>query len=47
LLQRTLVVIRDDFDEITWQAFWRLTVENHSTADLAAEHQAEQPHARL
>ena len=37
LLQRTLVVIRDDFDDITWQAFWRLTVENHTTGDLAAE----------
>lgn len=37
LLQRTLVVIRDDFDDITWQAFWRLTVENHHTADLAVE----------
>ena len=37
LLQRILVVIRQDFDDITWQAFWRLTVENHSTVDLAAE----------
>lgn len=37
LLQRILVVIRNDFDDITWQAFWRLTVENHHTADLAAE----------
>jgi RNA polymerase sigma-70 factor (ECF subfamily) len=37
LLQRILVVIRHDFDDITWQAFWRLTVENHATADLAVE----------
>jgi RNA polymerase sigma-70 factor, ECF subfamily len=37
LLQRTLLVIRGDFDETTWQAFWRLTVENHTTADIAAE----------
>ena len=37
LLQRTLMVIRGDFDDPTWQAFWRLTVENHTTADIAAE----------
>ena len=37
LLQRTLTVIRGDFDDTTWQAFWRLTVESHSTADIAAE----------
>lgn len=37
LLQRTLAGIRSDFDDCTWQAFWRLTVENHSTAAIAAE----------
>lgn len=37
LLQRTLAVIRGDFDDSTWQAFWRLTVESHATADIAAE----------
>ncbi len=37
LLQRTLTVIRGDFDDTTWQAFWRLTVENHTTADIGAE----------
>jgi RNA polymerase sigma-70 factor (ECF subfamily) len=37
LLQRTLVVIRGDFDDTTWQAFWRLSVENHTTADISAE----------
>ncbi|MGI8981107.1 MAG: RNA polymerase sigma factor [Pirellulaceae bacterium] len=37
LLQRTLAVIRGDFDDTTWQAFWRLAVENHSAADISAE----------
>lgn len=37
LLQRTLAVIRGDFDDTTWQAFWRLAVENQSAADIAAE----------
>ena len=37
LLQRTLVVIRSDFDDRTWKAFWRLTVEGHATTDIAAE----------
>lgn len=27
--------IRGDFAEHTWQAFWRSTVEGHSTADIA------------
>jgi RNA polymerase sigma-70 factor, ECF subfamily len=37
LLQRTLAVVRGDFDDITWQAFWRLAVENQCMADIAAE----------
>ena len=37
LLQRTLVVIRSDFDDNTWQAFWRLTVEGHAAGDIAVE----------
>ena len=37
LLQRALVAIRDDFDDRTWQAFWRLTVESHATDDIAAD----------
>lgn len=37
LLQRTLAVIRNDFDDTTWQAFWRLAVEDHSSADIAEE----------
>ena len=37
LLRRMLAVIREDFDDVTWQAFWRLTVENQTTTDLAAE----------
>lgn len=37
LLQRTLAVIRSDFDANTWQAFWRLTVEGHAANDIAEE----------
>ncbi len=37
LLQRTLAAVRGDFDDTTWQAFWRLAVENHATADISAE----------
>lgn len=37
LLQRTLAAIRGDFDEATWQAFWRLAVENHTTAEISAD----------
>ena len=37
LLQRTLVVIRSDFDDNTWQAFRRLTVEGHAAGDIAVE----------
>jgi RNA polymerase sigma-70 factor (ECF subfamily) len=36
LLHRTLAVVRGDFDETTWQAFWRLAVENQSVADISA-----------
>ena len=36
LLERTLTVVRGDFDEVTWQAFWQLAVENQSAADIAA-----------
>ena len=37
LLQRTLAAVRGDFDDTTWQAFWRLAVENHTAADISAE----------
>jgi RNA polymerase sigma-70 factor (ECF subfamily) len=37
LLQRTLELIRGEFEERTWRAFWRLTVENRSAADVGQE----------
>ena len=37
LLHRALQIVRGDFEERTWQAFWRLTVDRHSAAEIAAE----------
>ena len=35
LLHRALELIRDDFQENTWNAFWRMTIENESAASIA------------
>jgi RNA polymerase sigma-70 factor (ECF subfamily) len=37
LVHRALKVVRSDFEDKTWQAFWRLTVEGHSAAEIAAD----------
>jgi RNA polymerase sigma-70 factor (ECF subfamily) len=37
LVNRAAELIRDDFEPHTWQAFWRLTVENHPARDIAAD----------
>ena len=37
LVHRALRIVRNDFEEKTWQAFWRLTVEGHSATDIAAD----------
>jgi RNA polymerase sigma-70 factor (ECF subfamily) len=37
LYLRALDLIRGDFEERTWQAFWRLGVENKATDEVAAE----------
>ena len=37
LLYRTLELIRGEFEERTWRAFWRMTVENRSAAEVAQE----------
>jgi RNA polymerase sigma-70 factor (ECF subfamily) len=37
LLPRLLGHIREDFEERTWQAFWRTCIENHSPTDVAAQ----------
>ena len=37
LCQRALGLVRHEFEDRTWRAFWRVTVEGHSTAEVAAE----------
>ena len=37
LLHRALELIRGDFADKTWQAFWRLTVENQSAGEIASD----------
>lgn len=37
LVRRAAELVRDDFEPKTWQAFWRLTVENHPAKDIAAD----------
>jgi RNA polymerase sigma-70 factor, ECF subfamily len=34
---RALAQIRDEFEERTWQAFWRATVDGHDTTDIATD----------
>jgi RNA polymerase sigma-70 factor (ECF subfamily) len=35
LIQRALSLIREEFEERTWQAFWRTTVEEQPAAEAA------------
>ncbi len=37
LVHRALALVKNDFAPDTWQAFWRLTVDGHAVADIAAE----------
>jgi RNA polymerase sigma-70 factor (ECF subfamily) len=37
LCQRALGLVRHEFEDRTWRAFWRVTVEGQSTADVAVE----------
>lgn len=37
LTQRALRLIQTDFRETTWQAFWRVAVEEQAPADVAAD----------
>jgi RNA polymerase sigma-70 factor (ECF subfamily) len=37
LVRRATELIRDDFEPRTWQAFWRLAVENHPARDIATD----------
>jgi RNA polymerase sigma-70 factor (ECF subfamily) len=37
VLQRALEVFQSEFELPTWQAFWRVTIDGRSPADVAAE----------
>ncbi len=37
LVRRALGMVKGDFSAVTWQAFWRLTVEGHAAADIGAD----------
>jgi RNA polymerase sigma-70 factor (ECF subfamily) len=37
LLHRTLELIREEFEERTWRAFWRMTVDNRSATEVGQE----------
>ncbi len=37
LLHRVLELVRTQVEVRTWEAFWRLTVEEHQAADIAAD----------
>jgi len=37
LVHRALKLIHPEFEERTWQMFWRVTVEGHAAKDIAAE----------
>lgn len=37
ILHRVLALIRVEFEETTWNAFWRTTVDGRSTDQVAAE----------
>ena len=37
LVSRATQIIRDDFEPHTWQAFWRLAVDNHPAKDIATD----------
>lgn len=35
--QQALELVRNEFEDRTWQAFWRAVIEQHRTADIAAD----------
>jgi RNA polymerase sigma-70 factor (ECF subfamily) len=37
LIHRALDLVRPEFEERTWQMFWRVAVEGHAPRDIAAE----------
>jgi RNA polymerase sigma-70 factor (ECF subfamily) len=37
IYQRALGLVKSEFENRTWTAFWRVAVDNHAPADVAAE----------
>jgi len=37
LVRQAIEMIRNEFEERTWQAFWRAVVDNHAPSDIAAD----------
>src|SRR5205807_4448480 len=37
LYHRALELVRDEFEQRTWQAFWRAAVDGQAPADIAAD----------
>ncbi len=37
LVHRAMEAIRGEFEDSSWEAFWRMTVQNHSSAEIAAD----------
>ena len=37
LVRRALALIRPDFTDVTWRAFWRVAMGSQSVADIAKE----------
>jgi RNA polymerase sigma-70 factor (ECF subfamily) len=37
LFHQALGLIRDEFEQRTWQAFWRMAVDNRTSAEVAGE----------
>ena len=37
VLRRALDLFRSDFEDATWQAFWRMTVDGHSASEVASD----------
>ncbi|MCH8150232.1 MAG: sigma-70 family RNA polymerase sigma factor [Planctomycetes bacterium] len=36
-LHRALEIVRNDFNESTWQAFWRVTIENQQAVEVSGD----------
>ena len=47
VMQRALTVIRGEFHERTWQAFWAVVVEGRSAAEVGADLQMQPGHVRV